>query len=91
MHLVGSRTDIVSPSRKVLLSQPSCGTGVTGRSAHWGNCAARWGDAASGSAGLMGPAAMTNRLHVHWIRVVAVLVDVVVVDPGCAFDVAASP
>ena len=32
--------DNSSPSRNVVLSKPSSVTGVTGRSAHWGNCAA---------------------------------------------------
>jgi hypothetical protein len=32
---LGSRTDMSSPRRKVVLSFPSMASGVTGRSAHW--------------------------------------------------------
>jgi hypothetical protein len=37
---LGSRTGMSSPRRKVVLPHPSSSTGVTGRPAHSGNCAA---------------------------------------------------
>src|SRR5680860_1229629 len=35
---LGSRTSLSAPRRKDRLSHPSSSTGLTGRSAHWGNC-----------------------------------------------------
>jgi hypothetical protein len=40
LSALGRRRDNSSPSRNVVLSQPLNVTGVTGRAAHWGNCAA---------------------------------------------------
>ena len=41
MSALGSRIDMSSPRRNVVLSQPSCSTARIGSAAHSGNCSLR--------------------------------------------------